>query len=126
MSSVVLQTPGKPEYARVARLAVAGTASCAGFSVEDIHEIRQAVGEACSNAVTASQGNGGIVTVTCDIEDDRMIIQVSPVGFEPADIQDDERTSFQYLLISTLMDDVEIENPSSGRRAIKMTRSISR
>ena len=126
MSSVVLQTPGKPEYARVARLAVAGTASCAGFSVEEIHEIRQAVGEACSNAVSAASGDGGVITVKCEVEPDRMIIEVSPVGFEAEAIQDDERTSFQYLLISTLMDDVEIEPLTSGGRSIKMTRSISR
>jgi hypothetical protein len=55
-----------------------------------------------------------------------MVIEVAPVGFDPTPDKDDERTAYQYLLISTLMDDVELFRTNSGVEAIKMTRSLRR
>ncbi|MDQ2730546.1 MAG: ATP-binding protein [Armatimonadota bacterium] len=128
MTAVTLQIPGRPEYVRVARLAISATASCAGFAVDQIDEIKQSVGEACSNAVQAVQRAGeGQVTLRCDLQDEQIVIEVFPVGgLNPAGSTEDARTSFQYFLIKTLMDEVEITTDGNGLETIKMTRSLTR
>ena len=128
MGFMTLQIPGQPEYVRVARLAISAAASCAGFGVDQIDEIKQSVGEACSNAVTTVQNAGkGQVTVRCNVEDDQIVIEVLPVkGLQPGSGKDDDRTSFQFFLIRTLMDDVEFVPDDAGAEIIKMTRSLER
>ncbi|HET6384229.1 MAG TPA: ATP-binding protein [Armatimonadota bacterium] len=125
-SEVQLQIPGRPEFVRVARLTVSGTASCVGFGVDEIDEIKQCVGEACSNAVAAIKRTGEVdIHVRCGIDDERVVIDVSPVAFSPEDIKD-ERTEFQFFLIKTLMDNVELVPDGAGASRIRMTRSLSR
>jgi len=122
---VQLQFPGKPEYVRVARLVISGIASCAGFSVEEIDELKQTVGEACSNAVDASKRAGGSITLKCDVEDSEMRIEVSPVeGFHEESLKLDDNYSFQLFLIKTLMDEVEVVVNGNGTSAIRMTRRM--
>lgn len=41
--------PGKPQYITIVRLAVGSAANTAGFDVEEIEDIKTAVGEACKN-----------------------------------------------------------------------------
>ena len=128
MSTVTLRIPGQPVFVRVARLAVSATASCAGFGVEQIDEIKQSVGEACLNAVETVQKVGaGDVTIECHIQDNRMTIEVSPVaGLRPDEFHEDDLTSYEYYLIKTLMDEVEIEHGATGQDLIRMTRSCAR
>jgi serine/threonine-protein kinase RsbW len=128
MSSVTLRIPGQPVFVRVARLAVSATASCAGFGVDQIDEIKQSVGEACLNAVDTVQKVGaGDVTIQCHIQDHQITIEVSPVaGLRPDDAHDDDLTSFEYFLIKTLMDEVEIVPGEAGLDLIRMTRSLTR
>ena len=127
MRSVLLQIPARPEFVRVARMAIAAAASCAGFTVDQIDEIKQSVGEACSNAVSAVHRSGGTaVTLHCYLDDEGICIEVSPViGLSLDSGQEDEHTSFQYLLIKTLMDDVEILKTDDGVESVRFRRSLS-
>ncbi len=48
---VCLSIPTKSEYVSVARLTSSVIANNMGFDIEDIEDIKVAVGEACNNAV---------------------------------------------------------------------------
>ena len=58
--AVVLSFPGRPDYLRLARLAAADTGARAGFSIEDLENLRIAVDE-LSYAI---MGEGGADEVT--------------------------------------------------------------
>ena len=51
-NEIRLVLPAQPEYARIARLAVAGLATRLGFTYDEVEDLRIAVGEACSVLVS--------------------------------------------------------------------------
>ena len=47
MDTLKFEIPGKPEYLRMVRLAISSVAATAGFDVEEIDDLKNAVCEAC-------------------------------------------------------------------------------
>ena len=47
--------PGKPQYITIVRLAVGSAANTAGFDVEEIEDIKTAVGEACKTSAATDR-----------------------------------------------------------------------
>ena len=69
--------PGKPEYITMVRLAVGSAADNAGFNVEQIEDIKNAVGEACKNICChGSEGWAEEFQVECLIDEEKMEIYV--------------------------------------------------
>lgn len=61
--TVKLELPCDPQYVRVARLAAAGVAVPAGFSVDDVEDLTIAVDELSSTLVEAGRPDGEVVLV---------------------------------------------------------------
>lgn len=64
-----LRIPAEPRSLRLARLVVAGVAADAGFTVDEVEDLRVAVDEACA-AVMATGATPGHVHVAVDVAED--------------------------------------------------------
>ena len=78
---VRLVLPAAPEYARVARLAVAGLATRLGFSYDDVEDLRIAVGEVCS--ILAADDTGGRLTLLYRLHPAVLEVEASTQGGGP-------------------------------------------
>ena len=120
--------PGKPEYIAMVRLAVGSIADTSGFNVEEIEDIKTAVGQACKNI--SCHGKEGLLSeyeLECIADKDFMEIYVTDTGT----VEGTGELSMQCMdcpnegdlgvfVVKTLMSEVElIENPNH-KKTIKM------
>lgn len=124
---VEMKFPAKPDYVSVARLSIAGIANRIGFTYEDIEDLKVAVSEAITNAVTHAyhEADEGEVTIGFGIYADRLEVMVADYGgsfnlqqikegigpYQDTDsIENLREGGFGLFLINALMDKVEINN----------------
>jgi len=126
---VELQIPCRPEYVSVVRLAVAGVASRLPFGYDVIEDIKQAVAEACNNAIEHGKPAGlspdeATVVVRCKVTNSALQIEVidQGPGFDP------ERTEkgLGMAIMEALMDEVEYIRPPGGGMLIRMVKRVGR
>jgi len=77
-----LTIPAQAEYIDTVRLAVYSIASKAGFSYEDIEDMKVAVSEACTNVVLHAyeHQHDGIIDITFEIDTDSISIKIKDYG----------------------------------------------
>lgn len=124
---IEMRFPAKAKYVGVIRLSVSGIANRMGFSYEDIEDLKVAVSEATSNAVTHAYKyeDEGEVTIGFGVYDDRIEVMVADHGgsfdlekikggigpYKQSESIDNLREGgFGLFLIHALMDKVEINN----------------
>jgi serine/threonine-protein kinase RsbW len=102
---VRLAIPAMPEFVRLARLTVAGLASRMGFTFDEVEDLRIAVDEQC-HWLMGGQGHGGMITLTCGIGEDLLIIEGS-TQLGPQDDLDkipDELSELSRLILDSVVD----------------------
>jgi len=124
---IEMKFPAKPDYVSVARLSIAGIANRIGFTYEDIEDLKVAISEAITNAVTHAyhEENKGEVTIGFGVYEDRLEVMVADHGgsFNLSEIKGNigpykdtepvenlREGGFGLFLINALMDKVEINN----------------
>ncbi|HLR73755.1 MAG TPA: anti-sigma B factor RsbW [Virgibacillus sp.] len=124
---IEMRFPAKAEYVGVIRLSVSGIANRMGFSYEDIEDLKVAISEAASNAVTHAYTaeDEGEITIGFGVFSDRIEIMVADHGgsfdleyvkggigpYKQSESIDNLREGgFGLYLIQALMDKVEINN----------------
>lgn len=124
---IEMTIPAKAEYIGVIRLSISGIANRMGFSYESIEDLKVAISEAITNAVThAYDGeNEGEITLGFGVYEDRLEVMVADRGvsfnlnevrkeigpFKNTDSVENLREGgFGLFLINTLMDKVEIHD----------------
>lgn len=127
---VELKIPCKPEYVGVARLAMLGVASRMRFSYDDVEDVRLAVGEACTTAVEWAAKNAKVdasITVRSAIGDTKLTIDIIDQAGErresPSHAGDAEPESLGALLITLLVDEVNIQ-PVAGGTHVQMVKHV--
>ena len=135
---VELSIPNLPEFVAVARLTMAGIATRMQFTVEDIDDIKVAVGEACNNAIEhgcpAKHGTEMIV-LRCDLNADALVITVQDPGegFDPATATRQHRHTntltltergLGMLLIESLMDEVDFTSTPDTGTQVRMVKRL--
>ena len=110
--TVRLIIPAQPEYITLSRLALSGLSRVRPLAEETLADLKLALTEACSNSVRhAYDENGGHVSISFELRDDRLIVEVA-----------DDGTGFEPDAASTNGDDVEL---SEGGLGIAIIRSIA-
>lgn len=124
---IEMTIPAKAEYIGVIRLSLSGIANRMAFSYEVIEDLKVAVSEAITNAVTHAYGKDDIgeVKLGFGIYEDRLEMMVADRGVsfdleevrkeigpyhKSESIDDIREGGFGLFLINTLMDKVEIHD----------------
>jgi serine/threonine-protein kinase RsbW len=142
---VEMKIPASAEWVRVVRLATAGVAGRAGFSYDDVEDIKLAVAEACNNAILHSTSSPTqeaeeipIVTIAWELLDDGLRISVSdtgrleqPLALKPRSslanhtvLEQLPESGLGLLLIESLMDEVQHESGPDADTTIHMTKRL--
>ena len=129
--------PNRAEFVAVARLAVSAIASRMNFDVDDIEDIKVALGEAYTNAIQhgcPSSACTEMITLRCDLEEDALIITVHDPGdgFDPSTATRQHRhgavmlteRGMGMLLIESLMDEVTFCSDAETGTQVRMVKRL--
>lgn len=129
--NICISVPSKPEYVSVVRMTSSVIANKMGFNIEDIDDIKVAVGEACNNAVLHGHNDNNF-KVEFTISDDKFIIEVKDEGkgfsidkCPSPDICNPKESGFGIFIIKSLMDNVEVESSPEKGTVIKMVKFLN-
>lgn len=134
-----LKVPGKPQYVGTVRLTIASVASCLGFDIEAIDDIKVAVSEACTNIVCHSHLEDDFVyDVSCKVENDKLTIVVQDYGkgYNVEEKMKEEAICDEIIegsdgglglglfIIKALMDEVDVKSEIGNGTYIQMTKYL--
>lgn len=129
--NICISVPSKPEYVSIVRMTSSVIANKMGFNIEDIEDIKVAVGEACNNAVLHGYNNNNF-KVEFTISDDKFIIEVKDEGkgFDvekcpSPDICNPKESGLGIFIIKSLMDNVKVESSPEKGTIIRMIKFLN-
>lgn len=133
VDNLKIEIPGKPAYLTAVRLAISSIATTAGFSLDDIEDIKTAVTEACKNVschgvdgfsdkyeVDLAVDEGHLEIMVKD-DCDRHVYEQMPEQCQrcPQDCD------LGVMVIKSLMNDVEIMcTEKTGQKSIRMVKEL--
>lgn len=130
METVEIRVPRKPDFLLAVRLFVAGLANLLHFSMEEIEDIKLAVGEACYGPIRNECCKGPVI-ITCKTDPASLIIEVidcKEAGMEASGIPFEEpvEQALGLVLMRSLMDKVEYVSDEKGTviRMMKRTKIL--
>ncbi|WP_409340688.1 anti-sigma B factor RsbW [Paenibacillus sp. MBLB4367] len=139
---VSLTVPANAEYLDIIRLTLYGFATKAGFSFEEIEDMKVAVAEACNNAILHAYGEGepGTIDIRFENSGDGVTISVKDHGqsFSYAgeagraipphqnEISEVSVGGLGLFLMEALMDDVQVHADNGSGTEIVLTKRLSR
>ncbi|WP_090554603.1 ATP-binding protein [Natronincola ferrireducens] len=129
---IKLSVPNKPEYVSVIRLTASGIANRMGFDIEKIEDIKVAISEACTNAIThgicKEEANFNVDFYS---HEEKLVISVYDNGkgclnhnIKTPNLKEPKEGGLGVFIIRSLMDDVEISSNNGKGTVIKMTKYV--
>ena len=134
-TTIKIQIPSHPRYCDVARMAVTGIASDAGFSELDVEDIKMAVSEACINVIQhAYDEDLHPLFLTFTYDDSKMIITIADEGkgfdtekikanAKPISPESPKTSGLGLFIIQNLMDDVQILSIEGQGSSMQLTKN---
>ncbi len=131
-----LEFVSKSQNESFSRAAVAAFVSQLDPTLEELADIKTAVSEAVTNAIVHGYGHpNGIVTITCNLTDRKVIIEVidSGKGIENIDLatqplytlsEDIERSGMGFTVMETFMDSMTVESAPGQGTKVTLTKEI--
>ena len=129
-----LQFYSLPQNQAFARDAVAAFCLELNPTVADLSDVKTAVSEAVTNCtVHAYRGNLGIITVECEVEEERIHIKISDTGKGIPDVEkavqpfyttlpDDERSGMGFTIMQTFMDEFRVNSVEGEGTVVYMVK----
>jgi serine/threonine-protein kinase RsbW len=117
---VELRLPAESAYVAVLRMTTAGLAARLDFTLDDIEDLRMAVGEACALVLDGARA-GGSLHAAFELGDGSMRVHVS--ADSDAEGEPDTDT-FGWQVLTSVTGDVEVEDIAL-RRSIAFTMKSS-
>ncbi|WP_036194159.1 ATP-binding protein [Nocardioides aequoreus] len=101
-SDVELRLPAESAYVAVLRMTTAGLAARLDFTLDDIEDLRMAVGEACALVLEHADSEGDL-RASYDLSDGSIRVSISAGAARGADPDED---SFGWQVLTALTSDV--------------------
>lgn len=118
-----LAIPAAPEFLRLARLAAADVASRAGFSFEDIEDLRIGVDELCHLLMTPG-AEGDHLQLTFTLEDDAVAVEgEGPPGADRAAVI---QSDLSRTIVTAVADEHEVHRDGEVLRFRLLKRAPNR
>ncbi|MDR7854955.1 ATP-binding protein [Tissierella sp.] len=100
-----LTIPKKPDYISLVRLTTSGIAYSIGLNVEDIEDIKVAIGEACVNSFM--KNNKDEISLMFEVDKEKLCIKVTDVTeLIDEELVEGKERELGLLIIKSLMDEV--------------------
>ena len=116
--SVLLTIPKKPDYISVVRLTSSSISYKCGLNIDEIEDIKVAIGEACVNSFTLCANE--TISIKFELEEEKLVIKVSDAREDiPEDLDNARDRELGILIIKSLMDEVNFDD-----NGIEMTKYI--
>jgi len=115
-ADVELRLPADGVYVSVVRTTTAGLAARLDFLIDDIEDLRIAVGEACAMVLPEAESDSDLVC-SYYLEPGRLAVEVAVSAVSP---QGPEYDSFAWQVLSTMATRAEADT-SEKRFAIRLT-----
>ncbi len=129
MEQIKISLPGKPEYVSIARLTASVIANKMGFNIDDVEDIKVAVGEACNNAVLHGKSEEEVFEIQFEVQTGRIVIEVKDNGngfdvdeYQAPELGELKENGLGIFIMKTLMDEVvfiPVQNNGTTIRLIK-------
>ncbi|WP_424767405.1 anti-sigma B factor RsbW [Paenibacillus sp. sgz302251] len=115
---ISLTVPARPEYVDIVRLTLFGIANKAGFTYEEIEDMKVAVTEACTNVILHAYSNqhNGMIELRFELESEGITIRIK-----------DEGSSFKYEYAehkAAALHDKELSEVTAGGLGIFMMHAL--
>ena len=126
-----------PENESFARLAVASFCSNVNFSIEEISDIKTAVGEGVTNAIVHGyEGSIGEIEINCEIYENRVEITIVDNGKGIENLEealtpffttkpDKERSGMGFTVMEGFMDKMEVNSKIGEGTKLKLVKNIN-
>lgn len=124
---IELILPFKAEFVSLARLTASGIASCIGFDIDTIEDIKVSVAEVCNRIINIGAGSGGNYRIAFDVEADNFVITFYSDEDGMNNIFRGEEDELGVSIINAFMDQVEFcPDDTYILSMTKSTKGISR
>lgn len=128
---ITIKLPSKAEYVSIARLAASVISNTVGFDIEDIDDIKVAVGEACNNAVLHGKNEEEVYEIAFKLSDEKIHIEVKDNGigfdeekYEEPDLDNLKGNGLGIYIMKSLMDEVDIIANDKDGTTLKLVKYL--
>ncbi|WFA08326.1 ATP-binding protein [Tissierella sp. Yu-01] len=103
--SIHLTIPSKPDYFSLVRLTTSSISNKCGMNIDEIEDIKVAIGEACANSLCFTDMD--FINIEYILDEEELIIKVSNVKEDiPEGLEETRDRELGILIIKSLMDKV--------------------